>query len=192
MRKMDLFQNVQPTTRPMPDRRSAPLADAVHGEHGRTRKRRRKERAGGVRQVMLGEQHRTRPDLRSRQFTEMPAQAALLKKLVLTPDGHRHPERAKAARHGRQVRFDQPLELQQRLVVEHDVIDVPHSATGFAQAIGDGVCRKRGVVLAPGEPLFLSSRDDASIDHQRRRAVVVERRNAENPHEGSRLRTACR
>ena len=53
---------------------------------------------------------------------------------------------------------------------------------GRVQAIVDRMPRKSGVVLLAGEALLLRGRDDASVLDQRRRAVVVERRNSEDAH----------
>ena len=78
-----------------------------------------KERAGRVRLVVLGEDVsaccsavEASPDL-ARQV-----------QLLLQPDGMRHEERPEAARRERQIGLEQALELQQRLVVEPDVVEL--------------------------------------------------------------------
>ena len=53
---------------------------------------------------------------------------------------------------------------------------------GLCKTICDGVVRKRGVVLAAGKTLLLRRGDDPAVIDQRRRAVVIECRNTENPH----------
>ncbi len=50
------------------------------------------------------------------------------------------------------------------------------------EAILKRVPRKAGVVLLAGEALFLRGGDDLAVHDQRRGAVVIERRNAEDAH----------
>ena len=118
-------------------------------------------------------------------------QQALLKQLLLEPERHRHLERAEATGRIGEVGLDQPLELQEGFVIEHDVIDFVQAAPRLGQAIVDGPAGKAGIVLLTGEALFLRRRDDAAVIEQRGRAVVIERRNAENPH-GRAARTRYR
>src|SRR5581483_7547048 len=75
--------------------------------------------------------------------------------LLLHPDRHRRHERTPSARRNPEVTLDEPLELQQRLVVEADVVDVRDIDAAFAKAVRDGVRRKARVVLFPREPLLL-------------------------------------
>src|SRR4051794_18992542 len=118
------------------------------------------------------------------------AQPALLEQLVAEPRRHRRLERLEAARHEGEIGLDQPVELAQRLVVEHDVVELAQPDAGLLQAIRDRVGRERGVVLLPREALLLRRRDHAPVDDQRRRAVVIEGRNSEYPHWPRRLSTA--
>ena len=75
-------------------------------------------------------------------------------------------ERKPAGREG-QIGLQQPLELQQRLVVEADVVEIARaSRPGLGQAVVDGVLRKPGVVLLAGEAFFLGGGDDPAVDDQ--------------------------
>ena len=53
---------------------------------------------------------------------------------------------------------------------------------GFVQTVLQRVYREAGIVLLAGEALFLRRRNDATIGDERRRAVVIERREAEDVH----------
>ena len=56
MREMNFFQNLEVVSLAMRDRRGGPFADAVHGQDHGFFKGRRKEGAGGVAQMVLGEE----------------------------------------------------------------------------------------------------------------------------------------
>ena len=75
----------------------------------------------------------------SSNFFEFLAQQVLLEQLLPQPERDRHLEGAEAARRQRDIGFQQPLEFQERLVVEDDVIDVGKAGAGGFQAIGDRV-----------------------------------------------------
>ena len=106
------------------DRRRRPLADPVHGQDGGFLERRGKERRGGVALVMLGEEELAVPVAVARKLLQLVVQQPLLEQLFAQPQRDRHPERAKAVRREREIGFQQAFELEERLVVEHDVIDV--------------------------------------------------------------------
>ena len=74
-------------------------------------------------------------------------QKAPLEHFFLGPDGNGLGERSEAGWRVSQIRFQQPVERQKRLVVKDDVIDVVERDLGFFQAIGYGKSRERGVVL---------------------------------------------
>jgi len=83
-------------------------------------------------------------------------------------------------RRHREVGFEQAHELDEGLVVEHDAIDVVEfGARGF-EAIVDGPARIVRVELLAREPFFLGGCDDVTVLDQRRRAVVIERRDAQD------------
>ena len=83
-----------------------------------------KNARGGVAQVMLGEQQLALPVEVARELPAARRAAAASGTASPQPQRHRHAERAKAARREGEIGFEQPLEFQKRLVVEHDVIDV--------------------------------------------------------------------
>ncbi len=92
----------------------------------------------------------------------------------------------------RDVGFEQPLELDERLLVEADVdraapTVMPASRRQYATAC-DG---KRGVVLLAREALLLRRGDDAAVLDQARGRVVVVGGDAEDAT-SARSRTACR
>ena len=62
---------------------------------------------------------------------QLTLQQALLEQLLLQPERDRHAERAEAARCERNIGFQQSFEFQERLVVEHDVIEFVESCAGF-------------------------------------------------------------
>src|SRR5262249_42971693 len=103
---------------------------------------------------------------------------------------HGREERPHAARGDPQVLLDEPLELEQRLVVEADIVDVADADAALAQAVGDGMVGEPGVVLLASEALLLRRGDDVAVAREAGRRVVVERRDAENRGHGA-LRTAA-
>ena len=109
----------------------------------------------------------------------------LLEQLLLDPDRQGVPERREATRREGEVGLEQALELQERLVVEGDVIDVLGRDSGRLEAIARGVDREAGIVLLAREAFLLRRCDDLSIHHQRRRRVVIEGRQSEYLHVGS-------
>jgi hypothetical protein len=139
---------------------------------------------------MLGEQQTVLDVLVRARLDQFLRQQILLKQLFLQPQRHRHAERRKPAWREGDVGFQQPFEFQERLLVEDDVIDVVDADAAEFQARRDGVMRKRRIVFAAREALFLRRRDDIAVDDERRGAVVIERRDSENIHDDP--RTACK
>ena len=90
----------------------------------------------------------------------------------------------------RQIGLEQPLEFQERLVVEDHAVELRQPAACLGETIGDGAAGKARIVLLPGEALFLGGGNDAPVDHDGSGAVVIERRDAEDTHLA--FRTACR
>ena len=129
---------------------------------------------------MIGEQQPLLPiDVRIDLLQALPQQP-LLEQLFLQPERDRQPERTEAARRERQIGLEQPLELDERLFVEHHVVEIGRFHAGLIEAIADRGRRKPRVVLDAGEALLLRGGDDAAVDDQRRGAVVIEGRNAED------------
>ena len=181
MRKMDLLEDFEAVA--VADRRRGgrPFADAVHGQHGGVVVGRGVERRRRVAQMMFAEQQPADVEIFGK-LADLVAQQGLLKQLFLQPQRDRHLEGAEAARRHRDVGLQQPLEFEERLVVEHHVVEAVGGDAGFFQAIGDGVVREGGIMLAPGKAFLLGGGDDAAVLDQRRGAVVVECGNPENAH----------
>jgi len=132
-------------------------------------------------QMMLAEQQPAGVEIFGK-FPYFIAQQAFLKQLFLEPERDRHLERAKSARRQRDVGLEQPLEFEKRLVIEHDMIEFRGCHACLVKTVGDRVVRKRGIVLASRETLFLDRGDDPAVSDQRRRAIVIKCGNAENAH----------
>ena len=78
-----------------------------------------------------------------------------------------------AARGVGQVGFEQALELEERLVVEHHVINVANAAGCFIQTIVHRASRKISVEFFSGKSFLLSSRNYAAVRNERSGAVVI-------------------
>jgi len=159
---------------PDADRRRRPFADAVDGDDRRFLERRGIERGRGVRLVVFAEE-----DL-AVVAGNLLAQVLGHPQLFADPQRHRHHVRTEAARRAGDIRGQQPLELDERLLVEGDVIQLCGGDARFAQAVLDSPCRKRRIVLLAGEPFFLRGGDDPSVLDEDRRRIMVVRRNPEN------------
>ena len=95
-----------------------PLADAVHGEDGRLLEGGGQEARGGVAHVVLGEEDRPLVGL------ELLADDRGHPELLVEPHRHRLAEGVERAREGGDVGREHPLELQERLVVEADRVEL--------------------------------------------------------------------
>ena len=84
-----------------------------------------------------------------------------------------------APRREREIGLEQPLELQERLVVEGDEVDVAPRDAGLRAGNSAARSRESRVVLLAGEALFLRGGDDLAVAHERGGAVVIERRDPE-------------
>jgi hypothetical protein len=71
----------------------------------------------------------------------------LLEQLFPEPDRERHRERREAAEREGEVRLEQPLELEEGLVVEGHVVDVAHRHPSGVQTVRDRLPGEPGVVL---------------------------------------------
>ncbi len=179
VREHDLLVHLEPVAAAHADARGRPLADPVDGQHRGRLERRGEERARRMALVMLGEQQAAL-DLFGveavglGQLLELLAQQALLEQLLLEPHRHRHAERGEALGRERQIGLEQALELEERLVVERDVIDFVEADAGLAQAVRDRAAGKAGIMLLAAEALLLRRGDDLAVLDQRRCAVVIE------------------
>ncbi len=144
---------------------------------GRLLERGRKERAGGVRLVVRHEHVAALVVAR-----ETPIQLARGVELLLQPQGQSHQEELEAARRVGDVGLEDAVELEERLVVEGDQVELAGGDPAFLQAVVDGVLREVEVVLLAREALFLGGRDDAPVLDEAGGAVVVESGDSENVH----------
>ena len=155
-------------------RRRSPLAHAVHGQDRRFVEWRGEERAGGVRLVVLAVQ----------EIALVPTEGApdvpIRKELFLDPQRPRHAERGETARRDAQVGLKDPLELEERLVIEPHALQIRGLNAGGAETVGHGLRRERRVPLLARETLLLSRGDDLAILQQAGGAVMIEGRETED------------
>src|SRR5258708_24987592 len=113
--------------------------------------------------MMLAEQQPLLPVELRILGLERVGEQRLLKELLPQPQWQRHAKRREAARTVGEVGLQQALELDERLVVEHDPVDIPERDAGLAQAIVGRAMRKPGIELLAGEAFLLRGRDHAAI-----------------------------
>src|SRR2546428_7784342 len=106
----------------------------------------------------------------------------LQKELLLQPDWNGHLEGLKTPRRKREIRFEQALKLEKRLVVERDKIDLIESHPSFGQAVRKSVTLDTRIVFSAAETLFLRRRHNFTVNDQCCGTVVIECRNTEDPH----------
>src|SRR5262249_17738344 len=148
-----------------------PFADAVKRQDRRLLERRREERAGGVRLVMIGE------DKLALVFVlQSLAHLAAEMELLLEPERQGFPKPAKSDGSKSEVRFEEPFKLGKGFVVEADIRKVVRPQPRLGQTIVDGVVREMEIVLPAREAFFLSGGNDFAVDDQRSRRIMVERR----------------
>ncbi len=75
-------------------------------------------------EVVLAEQEPLAQSKSGVERPELVLQQAFLEQLLPQPQRHRHAEGAEAARREGEIGLEQALELQKRLVVEDDVVDL--------------------------------------------------------------------
>ena len=109
----------------------------------------------------------------------------LLKQLFLQPQRQRVSKRIEATRRKSQVGFQQPVELQERLVVEGDEVQLARLQTADGQTSPDSLQRKGRIVLDAGKTFFLGSGDDTAVNHQGRGSIVVISREPQDAHQNS-------
>ena len=155
----------------------APLADAVEREDRRLVEGARVEAARGMRLVVGGEQDR--PGIvAAKPLIDLPRDV----EFPLQPLRHRLHEGGKAAGGEGQGRLQEPLELDQRLLVKDDGVEFGRRDAGLREAPLGRPRREGLVVLLPREPLLLGRGHDRPVANDRGGAVMEERRNAEDVH----------
>ena len=123
MREVQFLAHLQMIAASERDRCGRPFADSVHGEDHGLLERGRKERGCRVALVVLREQELALPIEVGVERPQLVAQQLLLEQLLLQPERDRHAKGAKALGRKREIGFEQALELEERLVVERDVVD---------------------------------------------------------------------
>ncbi len=192
MREADLLAHLQRVAVADGERRRRPLAHAVHGEDGGARERRREEGAGRVAQVVFTEeQFRIVAELRV-DLAQLAEEVRLEEQFLAQPHRHGQPERPEASWREREIRLEQPLELHERLLVEHDAIDVAQRDGCLGEARLDAPAREARVVPDAAEALLLRGGEHFGAADKSRGAVVVVRRDPEDQHQAPGIRTACR
>src|SRR5215510_15939306 len=126
--------------------------------------------------MVLGkEQARVRVEVAVAQAGQLATKQILLEQLLPEPERDGHRERPEPAGGEREIGLQEPLELEKRLVVERDIVDLLECDASLAQTVRGGAPGKAGVVPFPAEALLLRRGDDATIRDQRGGGVVVER-----------------
>ncbi len=177
VREAALLLDVDPRAAADADRPGRPLARAVHGDDRGLVVGRAEEARRGVRHVVLAEQDLARGD------AQPLADQRLDPQLVGDPATHRLAEHAGRTRKGRERREQQPLELHERLLVEHHPGDVVNGDAGASEHEVDGERGEAVVVLDTREALLLAGGDDHAVVDQGGRAVVVVEGEPENVHD---------
>src|SRR5215510_2487072 len=136
---------------------------------------------------MLRKEQPLVPLVIARKLPQFVAQKLLLEQLLAQPQRDRHAERSKAGRREREISLQQAFEFEERLVVEHDVVDVVQSGSCGLQAVTERMMRETGIVLLAREAFLLRGRDDAAVLDEGSRAVVIECRESENAHSATHL-----
>ena len=189
MRKVDFLQHGEVMPLAEAEGRGRPFADTVDGQHRRRLEGRGVKGAGRMALMMLGKQQSALEVLHldpgvgvCGDLFQLLAQEAFLEQLLLHPDRHGGAERLEAFRREGEIGLQEALELQERLVVERDMVDLGQRQPAFRQAVAHRLVRKAAVMLDPGEALLLRRRDDPAVHHQGGRAVVIKSRHTEYTH----------
>ena len=173
VREMDFLENFQAVAAADGSRGGGPFAHAVHGQHQGFVKRRWKESAGRMAQVMLGKQQAVDPVHPGFELLQLLRQQVFLEQLLAQPQRYRHAKGLESPRCKGVVGFQQALELEERLVVKRDLIHLRKRDAGLGQAIIHCIERKAGVVFLAREALLLRGGDDVAILEQGGRAVMI-------------------
>ena len=170
----DLVEEGEPASFAHADGVGRPLADAVGGERGGPLKRREEEGARGVGLVVRGVDHPL--------LAEVLGEVPLEPELVGEPAGDGVGPGAEPLRRDAHHRVEHAPELEHRLLVEGDQVEVARRETGLREAGVDRVPGVAGVVLDPCEPLLLGGSHHASIHQQCGGTIVVEGGDSQDVH----------
>jgi hypothetical protein len=174
MRVVDLPQRRDAAVVAGGERRRGPFADTVGDDDGRLAKRRGVKRRGGVRQVVIDEEHIVAGAGRQ----ELPQPLGDIQRLAQLRARRRRPGLAGIGGELDRV-LDDAVERQDGVFVEHDGVE-RFPAAGRVEAIGDRRLGIAAVVLSQGEALLLRRGEDLAIAHHRRCGIVIEAGDAED------------
>ncbi len=103
--------------------------------------------------------------------------------LLIEVADHRLTENLPRPGKGAQGAQQDTLELDKRLLVKDNIVEILSRDTRRLKTELDRMARETIIVLLAGEALFLSSRNQQAITQQRSRRVVIETRDAQNIHQ---------
>ncbi len=183
VREPDLLQQGELGAAPDPDGGRRPLPDPVHGEDGGLGEGRAVEGAGRVGQMVLAEH-----DARGREAEPL-LQEVADPHLVAEPRDHRLLEQLSGPRERLHAGEQEPLELEERLLEEHDVVERGGGDAPRPEAEVDRVLGKPVVVLLAAEALLFHGGHELPVAQQHGRGVVEVAGDPEHVHQD--CRCAC-
>jgi hypothetical protein len=86
------------------------------------------------------------------------------------------------------VGLEQPLELEQRFIVEADIVELLGRQSRRGEAVVNRLLRKSSIVFLTTKSLLFGGSNDLAVDYQRGRGVVIKGRDAEDGGDGAALR----
>lgn len=117
---------------------------------------------------------------RGAQCPELPPQHLLHKHFFFHPQRHSSDKAPPAPRHKSMICFQQPLKLQQRLIIKYHGGKLIERNAGLRQYILNGLCREGGILFYTGKTFLLGGRNNVAVDEQRCRTVVIKCRYAQD------------
>jgi hypothetical protein len=114
------------------------------------------------------------------------SQAILDPQLVEEPGGHRRPEDSTGARHGREHRLHDPVELDEWLFEEGNIVEIRAANACRLQAESNGALGKPEIVLDSREAFFFRRRNQFAVSQEGGRRVVEVARDAQYVHQNCR------
>ena len=179
MWKFHLFENRHFIAPSEANGRGRPFAHTIHRQKRSLFEGRWEKGARGMCLVMLGEQHRNLGP----QPRDLVAEGAGKIELFPQPPRQRTREGEPSARRHRKIGLQHPGELDDRLVIKDNGIQIRFGEARLFQAKRNGMPGKTFVVFLPAETFLLRGGDDVPVTQKRRRGVMVIGGDAENvPH----------
>ena len=170
VREPHLLAQLERVAATSPPGRRRPLAHAVERQDRRAIEWTGEERACGVRLMVRREGDRSVV-----AAAEPTVDLARDVELALQPSRHGARKLGEAEGRGGQRALEDPTELDERLLIEHDGIELPRLDPRMPQAPGSRLRREPVVLLDAREALFLARRHDHAILHECSGTVVEER-----------------